>query len=137
VTRLFLWGVAGGAGFAAVEGMLNASMSTDAWLMVALLRVGSSAMHCLTAGLTGWGWGQVWTRRKWLYLLLAYTLAVVVHGVWNALSGGMAVLEGVLDPGALQNTLLVMAIALLALLTVGMIAALMALAKKLRVGGGT
>jgi hypothetical protein len=139
VTRLFLWGVAGGAGFALVEGMLNAGLSTDAWATVALLRVGSSAMHCLTAGLTGWGWGQARTQRKWLRLLLTYVLAVAIHGVWNSISGGMAILTAALDPGALQNALMAIAIGSLALLTLGMIAALMALAKRLssRVGGVT
>lgn len=139
VTQLFLWGVAGGAGFAVVEGMLNASLSTDAWVTVALLRIGSSAMHCLTAGLTGWGWGKVWTQRKWLHLLAAYILAVMIHGAWNAISAGMAVVNSALDPGTLQNALMAVAIALLALLTMGMITALMTLAKRLsaRVGGMT
>jgi len=131
VARLFLWGVAGGAGFAIVEGMLNAGLSTEAWASVALLRVGSSAMHCLTAGLTGWGWGKVWTQHKWLPLLLAYVVAVLLHGLWNSISVGTGVLGGVMDPGALQNGLAIVATGLLVLLSPGMIAALMALAKRL------
>ncbi len=139
VARLFLWGVASGAGFAIVEGMLNAGLSTEAWASVALLRVGSSAMHCLTAGLTGWGWGKVWTQHKWLPLLLAYVLAVLLHGLWNSISVGIGVLGGVMDPGALQSGLAIIATGLLVLLSLGMIAALMALAKRLstEIGGVT
>ena len=91
VAQTFLWGVASGAGFAVVEGLLNGGLSTEGWASVALLRIGASAMHCLTAGLTGWGWGQVWTQRKWLRLLVAYLAAITLHGMWNAVSIGMAV----------------------------------------------
>ena len=139
VARLFLWGVASGAGFAVVEGMLNAGLSIQEWGSVALMRVGASAMHCFTAGLTGWGWGQVWTQRKWLRLLLAYLLAVIIHGVWNSISVGMIITSAVMRSGALPDALATVAIGLLALLTPGMIAALMILAKRLstEIGGVT
>jgi hypothetical protein len=131
VTRLFLWGVAGGAGFAIIEGMLNGGLGGEEWTSVALLRVGSSGMHCFTAGLTGWGWGQVWTRRKWLHLLFAYGLAVVVHGVWNAVSIGMGVVAEALDKGMLQTALVGASVGLLVSLTIGLITALMVMAKRL------
>ena len=139
VARLFLWGVAGGAGFAVVEGMLNAGLGTQEWASVALLRIGSSTMHCLTAGLTGWGWGHVWAQRRWLHLLLAYALAVAIHGAWNSLSVGMIAIAETLEPGPLQSTLVTAAFMLLALLTLGMIAAVMMLANKLskEMGGVT
>jgi RsiW-degrading membrane proteinase PrsW (M82 family) len=139
VARLFLWGVASGAGFAVVEGMLNAGLGTQEWASVALLRIGSSAMHCLTAGLTGWGWGKAWAQRRWLHLLLAYALAVATHGLWNSISVGMIATAGTLEQGALQSALVTTAFVLLALLTLGMIAALMILAKRLskEIGGVT
>lgn len=139
VARLFLWGVASGAGFAVVEGMLNAGLGAEEWASVALMRVGSSTMHCLTAGLTGWGWGQVWAQRRWRHLLLAYTLAVITHGVWNSISVGMIAMAGTLEQGAWQNALMTTAFVLLALLTLGMIAAVMILAKRLskEIGGVT
>jgi len=130
-TQIFLWGVAGGAGFAVVEGLLNGSLSTESWASVALLRIGASAMHCLTAGLTGWGWGQVWTQRRWLHLLLAYIVAMAIHGVWNGASIGMAVVGVAFGPGTLQSALVVGAVGLLILLTVGEIIALMAIAERM------
>lgn len=133
---VFLWGVAGGAGFAVVEGMLNGGLSIEAWSMTALLRVGTAAMHCVTAGLTGWGWGQVWTRRKWLLLLLSYTLAVALHGVWNLVSIGMGLASVAFDSGILQNALIAAAVGLLLLLTLGMIVALFALAGGLALSKG-
>ena len=130
-TQIFLWGVAGGAGFAVVEGLLNGSLSAESWASVALLRIGASAMHCLTAGLTGWGWGQVWTQRKWLHLLLAYVVAMAIHGVWNATSIGMAVVGVAFSPGTLQSALVVGTVGLLILLTIGEIIALMAIAERM------
>ena len=130
-TQIFLWGVAGGAGFAVVEGLLNGGLSTESWASVVLLRIGASAMHCLTAGLTGWGWGQVWTQRRWLHLLLAYVVAIAMHGVWNGASIGMAVVGVAFGPGTLQSALVVGAVGLLILLTVGEIIALMAIAERM------
>jgi len=117
VAHLFLWGVAGGAGFAIVEGMLNAGLGVQDWASVALMRIGSSAMHCLTAGLTGWGWGKVWAQRRWLHLLLAYALAVITHGAWNSISVGMIAFAETLEQGALQGVLMATSFASLALLT--------------------
>ena len=130
-TQIFLWGVASGAGYAVVEGLLNGSLSSEGWASVALLRIGASAMHCLTAGLTGWGWGQVWTQRRWLRLLLAYGVAIALHGAWNTVSIGMAVASVAFGPGTLQNTLVVGALGVLILLTFGEIIALMAIAERL------
>ncbi len=131
VTQIFLLGVAGGAGFAVIEGLLNGGLSTEGWASVALLRIGASAMHCLTAGLTGWGWGQVWTRRRWLHLLPAYVVATALHGMWNAVSIGMAVMGVALGPGTLQSALVAGALGVLILLTLGETVALMAIAKRL------
>ena len=133
--QLFLWGVAGGAGFALFEGVVNGGLSTEQWGLVALLRVGSSAMHCFAAGLTGWGWGEALTRRKWLRLALAYAAAVVIHGIWNAVSIGMVVASEGLDPGALQNTLVAGSVGMLIFLTLGAMVALMTIAKRLSVQG--
>jgi len=125
----FLWGVASGAGFAVLEGLLNGGLSLDKWGSVALLRIGSSAMHCFAAGLTGWGWGQTLGRRKWPRLVLAYVLAIGLHGVWNSLSIGMGIgalaLEG---PGRIA--LVAISVGLLVALTIGMIGSLLWLAKR-------
>jgi len=61
LTRLdgFLLGVASGAGFALVEGILNGAMALDSpasWGAAMLLRGGTAAIHCLASGLAGLGW---------------------------------------------------------------------------------
>jgi RsiW-degrading membrane proteinase PrsW (M82 family) len=89
--RAFLWGVAAGAGFALAENLLNgAAGSTETWAPVAVARVGATAMHCLSSGMLGWGWGQLWTARRPARLVGIYIVSVTLHGLWNALALGMA-----------------------------------------------
>ncbi len=89
--RAFLWGVAGGAGFALVENLLGGALGgAEGWSLGAISRMGATVMHCLTSGLVGWGWGQLWTARKPLRLLGCYGAAVTIHGVWNAIAVGLA-----------------------------------------------
>ncbi len=91
--RAFLWGVAGGAGFALVENMFSGALGgVEGWALGAVARFGTSVMHCLTGGLVGWGWGQLWTRRRPRYLLGAYAAAVAVHGLWNTAAMGVVLL---------------------------------------------
>ncbi len=91
--RAFLWGVAGGAGFALVENLFNGALgSAQGWALGAMSRVAATTMHCFTGGLVGWGWGQLWTARRPLRLLGSYVVAVTVHGLWNAAAVGIALL---------------------------------------------
>ncbi len=132
--RAFLWGVAGGAGFALVENLLGGSMSgTEEWAIGAVSRMGATAMHCFTGGLVGWGWGQLWaTRRPWR-LLGSYIVAVLVHGTWNGIAVGM-VLVGISALAYGENVLwtilaglaVVLLMGTLGLLTVVFLAALAA-----------
>ena len=73
----------------------------------------------------------MWTQRRWLHLLLAYVVAIAMHGVWNGASIGMAVVGIAFGPGTLQSALVVGAVGLLILLTVGEIIALMAIAERM------
>jgi len=83
--RAVLWGVAGGAGFALAENLFNGALGgAEGWAMGAIARFGATTMHCVTGGLVGWGWGQLWTERRALRLLGSYITAVIIHGVWNA-----------------------------------------------------
>lgn len=91
--RAFLWGVASGAGFALVENLLNGGMmGVEGWTTLALSRFAATTLHCATGGIMGWAWGQFWTQKRRLRLPLAYLLAVIVHGVWNALATGASLL---------------------------------------------
>ncbi len=91
--RAFLWGVAGGAGFALAENLFNGALGgAESWTVGAVARFGATMMHCATGGLVGWGWGQLWTTRRPLRLLGAYAAAVTIHGLWNAVSVGVVIL---------------------------------------------
>lgn len=87
--RAFLLGVASGAGFALVENVLNSAFLTSFWTVGVFSRLAATFMHCATGGLMGWGWGQLWTERRFWRWLLASAGAVVLHGVWNGLVVGV------------------------------------------------
>lgn len=96
--QTLLWGLAGGAGFALVEGLLNTSGGLEAWTPVILLRVGATLLHCFTGALMGLAWYNVLSKRRWLHGLGLYTASVAVHSLWNALSIGMALFSlGAID----------------------------------------
>ncbi len=123
LTRLdgFLLGVASGAGFTLLEGILNGSLAlTDpqSWWFAMLLRGGTAALHCLATGLTGLAWQSVLVeRRGWRAAGLAAS-AVAVHGIWN-LTATFSALLGFAGDGSPS---------LLALTTVGRIATAVAMA---------
>ena len=82
----FLWGIAAGAGFAAVEGLLNTTGALEAWIPAVLLRIGATLLHCLTGGLMGLAWYQIATSRNWPRGLGLYALSVAIHGLWNGIA---------------------------------------------------
>jgi hypothetical protein len=91
--RAFLWGLAGGAGFALAEGLFSGAISLESWGGVALLRIGAAAMHCLGGGLMGLGWYYLFaTRRPWR-LLGAYAASISLHSLWNLAAFGMIVVS--------------------------------------------
>jgi len=81
--RAFLWGVAGGAGFAIVEGLFNTALALDeSWSVVMLL-----------SGLMGLGWYYLLkTRRPW-HILGTYAASVGLHVLWNVGAIGMAAIS--------------------------------------------
>jgi hypothetical protein len=92
--RAFLWGVAGGAGFALAENLFNGALGgAEGWAVGAISRLGATVMHCATGGLVGWGWGQLWSQRRPWRLVGSYLAAVAVHGIWN----GITVVVGLLS----------------------------------------
>ena len=137
--RAFLWGVAGGAGFALVENLLGGALGgAEGWAVGTVSRLGATVMHCLTGGLVGWGWGQLWAARRPLRLLGCYAVAVLIHGVWN----GLAVGAGFLSASALvheQDELrlalvglgMLALVGMLGLLTVGSVGALVVAGRRL------
>jgi len=99
--RAFLWGVAGGAGFAIMEGLFSAAVALEGWSVMVLLRVGTTLMHCLGSGLMGLGWYHLLrTRRPW-HILGTYAASVGLHVLWNVGAMGMAAISlGAMASGA-------------------------------------
>jgi len=81
----FAAGALSGAGYALIESLALTS-SGEEWSTLVLARTGTSAVHILTAGLTGWALVLAWQRRRFLQLLLAYLCSVTIHGLWNGLT---------------------------------------------------
>lgn len=143
----FLWGVASGLGFAVVEGIYNGGMgllSMDAWLVGVTMRIPATAMHALTSGLVGLGWGCFWQRRRRWVLPLSYLAAMSFHGLWNlsavgiiggAASAAIAFPDGAFLPGTVVGFIGVGFLSFLALLTpVGLFGIPLMLRKKATTG---
>lgn len=88
--QTFLWGLAGGAGFALAEGLFNSVGGLDAWAPIISLRVGATLVHCLTGALMGLAWYTALAHRRWLQTLGLYVASASVHGLWNAGAAALA-----------------------------------------------
>jgi RsiW-degrading membrane proteinase PrsW (M82 family) len=83
--QAFLWGLASGAGFTLIENLFNTTLALEGWIVIMILRVGATAMHCLAGGLTALGWQRLLVERRPWKLMGAYILSVTIHAIWNAL----------------------------------------------------
>lgn len=97
----WLWGIAVGAGFAVAEGLFNSAANLPFWAGIALLRIGATAMHLATAGLTGLGWTRTLASRQPWSILGSYLLSVMLHSLWNGTTVLMVVssLWAMAEPG--------------------------------------
>lgn len=85
LTQAFIWGATCGLGFAIVESVTNGASSLGevwGWLGGMGARALAAAMHMLTSGIIGLGWGFFWRKRRWI-LPLAYGTAILFHSLWN------------------------------------------------------
>jgi hypothetical protein len=127
LSQAFLWGLAGGAGFALVEGLFNSLGGLDVWVLAVFARVGASLLHCFNGALMGIAWYSILSQRRWLQGAGLYALAVGVHGLWNALSVGMAFLSLdtlAVDPAAANGGLTGAGMFVLIAMLVAMVVAL-------------
>jgi hypothetical protein len=93
LSQAFLWGLAGGTGFAIVEGLLNTTGGLAAWTPMVLLRIGATLLHCFTGALMGIAWYNVLQKRRWAQGFGLYAASVALHSLWNALTIGMVLLS--------------------------------------------
>ncbi len=111
------WGIAAGAGFAIAEGLLNATVDLAGWLVVVVLRVGTTLLHCTTGAVMGLAWYQGLALSRRSRAVALYLASVAVHGLWNALTLGVTVLAlKSLDGGALSTGQATMGLGVLAIL---------------------
>jgi PrsW family intramembrane metalloprotease len=93
MAQAFLWGLAGGAGFALAENLLNTLGGFDGWIIAMLSRIGATMMHCFVGGLMGLAWYYLLSQQRWVRGLGLYAASVSLHGLWNALAGGLTFLS--------------------------------------------
>lgn len=85
LTKAFVWGAACGLGFGIVESVTNGANGLGelwGWLGGMGARALAVAMHMLTSGIVGLGWGFFWRKRRWV-LPVAYGIAILFHALWN------------------------------------------------------
>jgi RsiW-degrading membrane proteinase PrsW (M82 family) len=81
----FAAGVLSGAGFALFENFALSASSGEEWSLVVVARMGTSIIHILTTGLTGWALALAWQEGRYFRLGLTYLVSVSIHALWNGL----------------------------------------------------
>jgi hypothetical protein len=84
----FVLGLLSGAAFALFESLNASADGTTSWAVIVTARTGTSVLHMVTSGLVGWGIVSAVHERHIGRFFAAYTMAVLVHGIWNAAATG-------------------------------------------------
>lgn len=81
----FTLGALSGAGYALIE-TIGVSGQTAEWASLLFSRIGTGLLHITTSALMGAAIVLAWRKRRYLRLLGTYLLAILLHGLWNALA---------------------------------------------------
>ncbi len=80
----FVAGLLCGAGFAIFETLgFGSNITPESWWVLAVTRIGTGLLHTITTGLVGWALVSAWREGRFLRLGGAYSLAVLLHALWN------------------------------------------------------
>ncbi len=79
----FALGALSGAGYALIETVGVSGQATD-WASVLLSRIGTGLLHITTSALMGAAIVLAWRERRYARLIATYSLAILLHGLWNA-----------------------------------------------------
>lgn len=84
----FVAGLISGAAFALMENLLffSSAWTAEEWLVGAISRSTTGVLHMLGSGLVGWGLAKAWQEGKWAFLGRNMIIAILFHGLWNALA---------------------------------------------------
>ncbi len=82
----FAYGVLSGAAFGLFENLGNTSGATPDWALLASARISALMLHSFTTGIVGWALACAWSERRYVRLGVTYAVAVVIHGLWNAMA---------------------------------------------------
>lgn len=96
-SQAVFWGLAGGAGFALTEGLLSSAGTPEAWAPAVLARAAAMLFHSLSGALIGLAWYAALAQRSWPRALGLYVVSASLHGLWNGLAAGAALLGLTLD----------------------------------------
>ncbi len=80
----FAAGALSGAGFGLLESLLASAVPDPGWASTLLVRGGSTMMHIMAAGLTGWGIASFRLSKRPGRMIGMYALAMLLHSLWNA-----------------------------------------------------
>ena len=72
-------------GYAVFESLALTS-SGEGWATLMTARIGTSVLHILTAGMTGWALAQAWRSGRYSLLAATYLGAVAIHSILNGLT---------------------------------------------------
>jgi hypothetical protein len=81
----FVAGALSGAAYAMIESLVLTSDGQQ-WISMMVARIGTAIIHILTSGLVGWALVQIRQKRGFVLLFTSYIVAVILHGMWNALT---------------------------------------------------
>jgi len=85
IAQGFTLGALSGAGYALIE-TVGVSGQAGEWGSLLFTRIGTGLLHITTSGLMGTVIVFAWRERRYLPLIGTYLLAVLLHGLWNAVA---------------------------------------------------
>jgi hypothetical protein len=80
----FAMGILSGTAYALLENLGAIAQFSADWNIIAPVRAATSLLHVTTTGLMGWAIVYALNERKYGGFLLSYSMAVSLHGLWNA-----------------------------------------------------
>lgn len=86
----FILGVLCGAAFALTENVGFTSAGAGDWSASIVARATSALPHIFNSGLLGWALVSAWKKHRYLRLAAVFFAVVLLHGMWNAVSLGLA-----------------------------------------------